>query len=183
MNSESPMIAMANILASGEDMPITMHDVYLAVLLVTILMIVLSVPTKYLTVRSSAKLIKKYIALRSIDKVDENKKIPKNIMNEWNAAKSTMGYITLINEQLEKLSSLRPLFFQAELAVVLSIIVGIAGHFEENVWILFAVVDGIAILGLIYGGFYTFVYKREYLKMLKELNEKADNGAADGMYG
>ena len=162
---------------------ISMDSVYLAVLVVVILMIILSVPTIYLTVRSSAKLIKKYIALRSIKKVDDENKVPENVLNEWNAVKSTMGYATLINEQLERLNSLRPMFFQAELAIILSIILGIFAKFDEDVWILFIVVDAIAVLGLIYGGFYTYVYRREYLKMLKELSENADNGAADGMYG
>lgn len=162
---------------------ITMDLVYQAVLVVVILMIILSVPTIYLTVRSSAKLIKKYIALRSIKKVDDENKVPENVLNEWNAVKSTMGYATLINEQLERLNSLKPMFFQAELAIILSIVLGIFAKFDEEVWILFIIVDAIAVLGLAYGGFYMYVYRREYLKMLKELSENADNGAADGMYG
>lgn len=160
---------------------ITYDTVCIGIMVVMILMMTISIPTIFLTVRSSAKLIKKYAALRSIDKMEE--KTPKNVLNEWKTAKSTLGYTSIIAEQIEKLNSLRPMFFQAGLAIILSIILGIWPGYDSNMLILFIVLDVIVVLTLAYAVFYINVYKHEYVKILKEVNEESDNGSADGMYG
>ncbi len=158
--------------------------VYSGVIAVIILMIVFSVPTIFLTVRGSSKMIKRYMILRSIADKENEDKVPKEVLNEWNAVKSPMVYITMISEQIEKLNNLRPLFFQAILAVIMSVILGFFAKYETSVLIMFIVIDVAAILGIIYGSVYMTIYKQEYLKILKELsNNDPSNGSADGMYG
>lgn len=157
-----------------------------SVMVVIMMLFIISVPSIYLTVRASSKQLKKYKVLRAIDDISEHKDVPPELVTEWNVVKSQMAYTTIITEEIERLGSLKPAFFQAELAIFLSIILAIWPHYETNVLILMIAVIIVSIVVLIYGKANTKMYSQEYLTLLSDMNKKAetgDNGAADGMYG
>ena len=162
---------------------ITMDTIVSSVVIVMMLLMIISVPSIILTVRGSSKLLKKYTLLRSIDKVEKNDKMPDHIVSEWEAIKSPLGYITLISNEIEKLDALKPALFQAELAVFLSIVLAIFAGFEQNVLILVIVLDVLCVFAVLYGGMYSYAYKKEYMKMLEALNNEEKDGKVDGMYG
>ena len=154
-----------------------------AIVIVMMLLMIISVPSIFLSVRGSSVLLKKYTLLRAIDDVDKEKDMPDHILNEWKSIKSPLGYMSLVVNEIEKLDALKPAFFQAELAVILSIIMAIYPGLEDNVLILFIILDVLCIISIIYGHVYAFAYKREYAKILEDLNNEEKKGAVDGMYG
>ena len=155
-----------------------------SVMVVIMMLIILSVPSILLTVRNSAKLLRKYRLLRSID-IDEKDDVPPQILNEWNAVNSQMAYTTLITDEIEKLTGLRPAIFQCELAIILSIVLMIIPGFEIEVLILMIVLIAISVLTVIYGALNTKMYTMEYMRILSEINanNEKENKTADGMYG
>ena len=106
-------------------------------------------------------------------------------MNEWNAANSQMAYTTLITDEIEKLSGLRPAIFQCEIAIVLMIILLIVPGCQFEVLILMITLIAVSAFAVIYGALNTRMYTIEYVKILSEINEKneSENQTADGMYG
>lgn len=155
-----------------------------SVLVVVMMLVILSVPSILLTVRNSAKLLKKYRLLRSID-ISERDDLPQQVVNEWNAANSQMAYTTLITDEIEKLSGLRPAIFQCEIAIVLMIILLIVPGCQFEVLILMIALIAVSALAVVYGALNTRMYTIEYVKILSEINEKneSENQTADGMYG
>lgn len=155
-----------------------------SVMVVIMMLIILSVPSILLTVRNSAKLLKKYRLLRSID-IDENDDVPQQLLNEWNAVNSQMAYTTLITDEIEKLSGLKPAIFQCELAIILAIILMIVPGFETEVLILMIAMVAVSVLTVIYGALNTRMYTLEYVRILSEINadKEKENKTADGMYG
>ena len=155
-----------------------------SVLVVVMMLVILSVPSILLTVRNSAKLLRKYRLLRSID-ISERDDIPQQVMNEWNAANSQMAYTPLITDEIEKLSGLRPAIFQCEIAIVLMIILLIVPGCQFEVLILMIALIAVSAFAVIYGALNTRMYTVEYVKLLSEINEKneSENKTADGMYG
>ena len=155
-----------------------------SVMVVIMMLIILSVPSILLTVRNSAKLLRKYRLLRSID-IDEKDDVPPQLLNEWNAVNSQMAYTTLITDEIEKLSGLRPAIFQCELAILLTIILMIIPGFEIEVLILMIVLIAVSVLTVVYGALNTKMYTLEYMRILSEINanNEKENKTADGMYG
>ena len=155
-----------------------------SVMVVIMMLVILSVPSILLTVRNSARLLKKYRLLRSID-INEKDNVPQQVLNEWNAVNSQMAYTTLITDEIEKLSSLRPAIFQCEIAVLLMIILLIYPGCEFGVMILMIAMIVISVLAVIYGGLNTRMYTEEYMMILREMNEESEGESktADGMYG
>ena len=155
-----------------------------SVMVVIMMLIILSVPSILLTVRNSAKLLKKYRLLRSID-IDENDDVPQQLLNEWNAVNSQMAYTTLITDEIEKLSGLKPAIFQCELAIILAIILMIVPGFETEVLILMIAMVAVSVLTVIYGALNTRMYTLEYVRILSEINadKEKENKTADGRYG
>ena len=155
-----------------------------SVMVVIMMLVILSVPSILLTVRNSAKLLKKYRLLRSID-IDENDNVPAHVMNEWNAVNSQMAYTTLITDEIEKLSGLKPAIFQCEIAIVLMVILMIVPGFELEVLILMIAMISVSVLAVIYGALNTRMYTVEYMNILSEMNaeNQKENKTADGMYG
>lgn len=160
---------------------ITMDTFASAMFTVMILLLIISVPTILITVRGSSKTIKRYIMLRSVDKIDDS--IPPQLVNEWSAVKTPIVYISIITEELEKLSGLKNLTTQCMLAILISVVLWFYPGYDASLQIPIIVADIISILAIIYGRFYRAIYKQEYLKILKETSEKEEFGAADGMYG
>ncbi len=155
-----------------------------SVMVVIMMLVILSVPSILLTVRNSARLLKKYRLLRSID-INEKDNVPQQVLNEWNAVNSQMAYTTLITDEIEKLSGLRPAIFQCEIAVLLMIILLIYPGCELGVLILMIAMIIISVFAVIYGGLNTRMYTEEYMMILREMNEESEGESktADGMYG
>ena len=162
----------------GEDMVVT------AVMVVIMMLVILSVPSILLTVRNSARMLRKYRLLRSLD-LDEDDDVPQELRNEWNAVNSQMAYTTLITDEIEKLSGLKPAIFQCEIAVVLMIILMIYPGCELGVLILMIAMIAVSLLAVIYGALNTKMYTMEYVRILSEMNRdnNSENRTADGMYG
>ena len=164
--------------------PIGEPIVVSSVMVVIMMLVILSVPSILLTVRNSAKLLRKYRILRSI-KIDEDDDVPPQVLSEWNAVNSQMAYTTLITDEIEKLSGLRPAIFQCEIAIVLTIILMIYPGFETGVLILMIALIAVSIIAVIYGALNTRMYTVEYMNLLSEINaqKESENKTADGMYG
>ena len=162
---------------------IGMETVLSSILVVVMMLVILSVPSILLTVRNSAKLLKKYKLLRSIN-ISDKDDVPQQVLNEWNAANSQMAYTTLITDEIEKLTGLRPAIFQCEIAIILMIILLFTGC-TTDVIILLIVLITVSVLTVIYGALNTRMYTIEYVKILSEINAKneSENKTADGMYG
>ena len=162
---------------------IGMETVLSSILVVVMMLVILSVPSILLTVRNSAKLLKKYRLLRSIN-ISDKDDVPQQVLNEWNAANSQMAYTTLITDEIEKLTGLRPAIFQCEIAIILMIILLFTGC-TTDVIILLIVLIAVSVLTVIYGALNTRMYTIEYVKILSEINAKneSENRTADGMYG
>ena len=162
---------------------IGMETVLSSILVVVMMLVILSVPSILLTVRNSAKLLKKYKLLRSIN-ISDKDDVPQQVLNEWNAANSQMAYTTLITDEIEKLTGLRPAIFQCEIAIILMIILLFTGC-TTDVIILLVVLIAVSVLTVIYGALNTRMYTIEYVKILSEINAKneSENRTADGMYG
>ena len=164
---------------------IGMETVLSSILVVVMMLVILSVPSILLTVRNSAKLLKKYKLLRSID-ISDRDDVPQQVLNEWNAANSQMAYTTLITDEIEKLSGLRPAIFQCEIAIILMIILLLVPPgCTLEVLILMIVLIAVSAFAVIYGALNTRMYTIEYVKILSEINAKneSENKTADGMYG
>ena len=162
----------------GEDVVVS------SVMVVIMMLVILSVPSILLTVRNSAKLLKKYRLLRSVD-LEGKDDVPQELLNEWNAVNSQMAYTTLITDEIEKLSGLRPAIFQCEIAIVLMIILMIYPGCELGVLILMIALIAVSLLAVIYGALNTKMYTMEYVRILSEMNSESvnENKTADGMYG
>ena len=126
----------------GEDMVVT------AVMVVIMMLVILSVPSILLTVRNSARMLRKYRLLRSLD-LDENDDVPQELRNEWNAVNSQMAYTTLITDEIEKLSGLKPAIFQCEIAVLLMIILMIYPGCQLEVLILMIILIAVSAFAVI----------------------------------
>ena len=164
---------------------IGMETVLSSILVVVMMLVILSVPSILLTVRNSAKLLKKYKLLRSIN-ISDKDDVPQQVLNEWNAANSQMAYTTLITDEIEKLSGLRPAIFQCEIAIILMIILLLVPPgCTLEVLILMIVLIAVSAFAVIYGALNTRMYTIEYVKILSEINAKneSENRTADGMYG
>lgn len=155
-----------------------------SVMVVVMMLVILSVPSILLTVRNSAKLLKKYRLLRSIE-IDEKDNVPPQVLNEWNAVNSQMAYTTLITDEIEKLTGLRPAIFQCEIAILLMIVLIIFPGCETGVLILMISMIAVSAFAVIYGALNTRMYTVEYMRILSEINaqKENENRTADGMYG
>ena len=160
---------------------IDMDTIFDALMLITLLLIILSIPSIVLSFMSASKALKKYIALRTL-KVSEDSDVPAHILNEWKAVKSNMSYATLITEEIERLNALRPSLFQAEIGIFLIIAMAFYPGYESDVFVLMMVLLVIAVVAVIYGYSNMKRYKNEYLSVLKEITGDSAN-SKDNMYG
>ncbi|MDY5872838.1 MAG: hypothetical protein SPJ57_06420, partial [Candidatus Methanomethylophilaceae archaeon] len=104
--------------------------IFSALVIVTLMMVLLSVPSIFITLSRSARQYKKYTALRLLTKMED---IPKNSLGEWNAVKSDVGYISLITEEIERMGALRPALFNSEIAAILIVVLMIYPGYETDV--------------------------------------------------
>lgn len=152
---------------------IAYSDVYAAMIVVVILLVVLSIPSILLTVRGSSKLLKRYRLLRCIG-IENTSNIPKMILDEWTVVNSPLTYASMLSEEIERLNALRPAVLQAEIAAVLIIVLAIVPGFETNVLIGMIVVLAAIILSILYSRMNTRDYAKEYVMVMAELESNGD---------
>ena len=163
------------------DIMIDAAMIYSALILIVLLMVILSVPSIFLLSWTAFKQLKRYMFLRAMRGMDDNS-LPPNLVEELNTVRTDIGYATLITEELEKVSSIRSPMFQAELAGVLIIIMAFVPGYEFEVLILMMVLLVLCIIAVIYGSRAMKAIGREYVTLLKEMQEKGEK-ANDNMYG
>ena len=155
--------------------------IYTAMVLITLLMVILSVPSIFLLSWNGVKQLKRYMFLRALREMNDSD-IPANLLNEWTSVRSDIGYATLITEELEKMSSIRSPMFQAEISAVLIIVMAFVPGYETNVLILMMCLLALCIIAVIYGGKALRTMSKEYVKLAQEMEEKGEK-SNDTMYG
>ena len=156
-------------------------EIYSAVVVVAILLVVLSVPSLLLNVRASSNLLKRYQILRAVGN-DSKKDIPKPLLEEWSNVNTPLSYVSLLANEIEHISSLRPAAFQAEIAVVLVIILAFVPGFVTEVLVFMIAIVLVSVLTILYASMNANRYKREYMMALSELESNGDE-SADMIYG
>jgi len=156
-------------------------DIYGAVVVVAILLVVLSVPSLLLSVKASSGLLRRYQILRSISNDNKNE-IPKPLLEEWNNVNAPLNYVSMLANEIEHIGSLRPAAFQAEIAVVLVIILAFVPGFVTEVLVFMAAIVILSILTILYASINANRYRHEYLVALSELESNGDE-SADMIYG
>lgn len=154
-------------------------DIYGAVLVVAILLIVLSIPSMILTVRESSRILRRYRLLRQIGPGDVGG-LPKTIRDEWSSVSSPLTYATMLSEEIERLGSLRPAVLQAEIGLVLIVFLAIVPRFEFDVLLCMLAVIAAVIASLIYRRRNSDRYSCEYVMVISEL--ESNGGGHDVIY-
>ena len=162
-------------------MLIDSSDIYVAVVVVAILLVVLSVPSLLLSVRASSSLLKRYRVLRFV--TPENKShVPRALLEEWSNVTSPLTYVSLLANEIEHLSSLRPAIFQAEIAVVLVIALSVFPGFVTEVLLLMIAVCVVSVIVMLYFRSNVRQYRLEYAMASDEL-DSSGNESKDMIYG
>lgn len=155
--------------------------IFQALMIISLLLVIMSIPTIFITIRNSSNVLRRYMALRSLRDVDDGD-IPSHILEEWNAVKNNVNYATLMTEELEKLNGLRPALFQTEVAVVLMVIMAFVPGYEPAVLVLMAVLIVLSVIALAYSYVCIKKYGTEYMSLLREMSN-GPSGGRDAMYG
>jgi len=161
--------------------PIGQEELFLALFFVAMLMAALSVPRLLVTVRASSKEIGRYRELRGIKDLNG---LPASAAarQEWERARSPIGYGTLLLGEIERLNDLRPVAIQAQTSALLMALIAVVPGFEAAV-LAFAVALIVAVLAAsVYASRLSERFVREYMEMLKELEPENDNGLGS-IYG
>ena len=157
------------------------EELCMALTIVTLFLVVVSVPTLALTVRNSSKQLKRYLLLRSLDNVGD---APVHIQREWDNIRSTIGYTTAVVDEIERLGGIRPMVFQIQIATVLIAVLLIAdwlgNYMTDEVAIIMIILFVVCLLAVRYGNININRHLEEYGKVLKQLE---DNGDGSNMYG
>lgn len=161
--------------------PIGAEYVFQALMIISLLLVIMSLPTIFITIRNSSNVLKRYMALRSLKDIDDDD-IPSHILDEWNAVRNNVNYATLMTEELERLNGLRPALFQTEVSIVLMIIMIFVPGYEGTVLIFMLALIVLSIVALLYSFFCIKRYGMEYMQLLKEMSSGPSNGR-DTMYG
>ena len=138
--------------------------IFSALIIITLLMVILSIPSIFLLSWNSVKQLNRYMFLRAFREMDDSN-IPSNLLSEWASVKTDIGYATLITEELEKMSAIRSPMFQAEIAALLIIIMAFVPGYETNVLILMMCLLALCIVAVIYGGRSLRAISREYARL------------------
>lgn len=155
--------------------------IYSALVLIVLLMVILSVPSIFIISWNAFKQLKRYVLLRALRGMDDAS-LPPNMIEELNTVRTDIGYATAITEELEKVGGIRSQMFQAELAIVLIVVMAFVPGYESDVLVLMMVLLALCIIAVIYGGRAMRALGKEYVSLVKEMQEKGER-ANDNMYG
>ncbi len=161
--------------------PIGLEELLHALFFVSILLAVISVPRLIVTVRNSRKEMGRHRELRATKNTDQ---LPPSAAarQEWENARSSMGYGALLLGEIERLNDLRPVAVQAQTSALMMLALAVFPGFETPV-LVFAAALVLAVLSAsVYAGRLSESYVREYMEMLKELEPSKNNGPGS-IYG
>ena len=153
------------------------ETIFSALVIVTLFLIVLSLPSAYVTLSHSSRQFKRFVSLRGRDMTEVHPKM----LNEWNAVKTDVGYIQVLSEELEKIGALRPAIFNSEISAILIVILMFVPGFESDVLILMCVLLALCIFLLFYGYRVTKRYGEEYVRIARSMSGKGEE-SKDSMY-
>ena len=154
--------------------------IFTALTVVVLFMVLLSLPSIYVTLSHSSRQFKKYRKLRQLMSsgvVDA----PPKMVHEWNAVKTDVGYITVLSEELEKVGALRSALFNAEIAAILIVVMMFIPGFETGVFIFMFILLALCVISLVYGYKVTKLYGEEYVNIARTLSGKGEE-SKDSMY-
>ncbi len=154
--------------------------IFTALTVVVLLMVLLSLPSIYVTLSHSSRQFKKYKRLRQM-LVNGVVDVPPKMVHEWNAVKTDVGYITVLSEELEKVGALRSALFNAEISALLIVIMMFVPGFETDVFILMFILLALCIFSLIFGYRVTKRYGEEYVNVARSMSGKGEE-SKDSMY-
>lgn len=155
--------------------PIGQDELFLTLFFVSLLLAVISVPRLVATVRYSRKEINRYRELRGIKDLG---RLPVSNMarQEWERARSSMGYGALLLGEIERLNDLRPSVMQAQTSALLLLLLAVVPGFETPVLAVALALVALVLLSSVYSGRLSEGFVNEYLEMLKEFEDQDGNG-------
>ena len=156
------------------------ETIFSALVIVVLFMVLLSLPSIYVTLTHSSKQFKKYRQLRQM-MARGVAEVPPKMTHEWNAVKTDVGYITVLTEELEKVGALRAALFNSEISAILIVILMFVPGFEKDVFILMFILLALCIIALIFGYRVTKRYGEEYVNVARSMSGKGEE-SKDSMY-
>ncbi|MBO7205340.1 MAG: hypothetical protein J6V08_02860 [Candidatus Methanomethylophilaceae archaeon] len=156
------------------------ETIFSALVVVTLLLVLLSVPSALITLIHSSGQYKKYTLMRA-RRGDDPTSIPKKHLVEWNAVRTDVGYITVLTQELEKLSALRPALFNSEVSAILIVVLMIVPGFEKGVFILMAILLALCLFVLVYGYRIMKRFGEAYVVTARNMSDKGED-SNDSMY-
>lgn len=154
--------------------------VFSALVVVTLLLILLSVPSILVTLYHSSRQFSKYGKLRLM-KERPIADIPPKMAHEWNAVRTDVGYLTVISEELEKIGALRPALFNSEVSIILIVVLMFVPGFEPGVFAFMSCLLVICFLSLVLAFRTMKRYGEEYVAISRNMSEK-NGDSKDNMY-
>lgn len=156
------------------------ETIFSALVIVVLFMVLLSLPSIYVTLRHSSKQFRKYKQLRQMMERGISDAPPK-MVHEWNAVKTDVGYITVLTEELEKVGALRAALFNSEISAILIVVLMFIPGFEKDVFILMSILLALCVFALIFGYRVTKLYGEEYVNVARSMSGKGEE-SKDSMY-
>ncbi len=145
-------------------------DLFLALFFVSLLLAVISVPRMVATVRHSRKEIGRYRELRGIKDIGG---LPVSTLakQEWERARSSVGYSALLLGEIERLNDLRPSVLQAQASALLMLVLAVIPGFERTVLIFALGLVAVVLASSVYSSRLSEGYVNEYMEMLSEFDD------------
>ena len=159
--------------------PLTLGFFFQALTVIALLMAVTSIPTLLISERNASKLLRRYRTLRELKDADN---IPVQIMSEWNAVNNNVNYASIMTSELEKLNELRPAIFQAEISIIMMVLMAFVPGYSEDLFWPMMVIIALSVIATAFGYRCMKKYAEEYVRLLVEMNEK-DKDYTEAMYG
>ena len=156
------------------------ETIFSALVIVVLFMVLLSLPSIYVTLTHSSRQFKKYRQLRQMMEKGVTD-IPPKMSHMWNAVKTDVGYITVLTEELEKVGALRAALFNAEISAILIVVLMFIPGFETDVFILMFILLALCIIALVFGYRVTKRYGEEYVNVARSMSGKGEE-SKDSMY-
>ena len=148
--------------------PLTLEFFFQALMVIALLLAITSIPTLLISTRNASKLLRRYKVLRNVKDMDD---IPSHVVDEWNAVNNNVNYATIMTSELEKLNALRPAIFQAQVSIVMMVIMAfVPGYSSDLLWPMIIII-AVSVIATLFGYRCMKKYAEEYIKLLVEMKE------------
>ncbi|HIJ00178.1 MAG: hypothetical protein PWQ88_445 [Candidatus Methanomethylophilaceae archaeon] len=160
--------------------PIGLDELFKSLFTVALILMVLSVPNMLITVRRSRREMARYRQLREIK---DGERIPSlMVRQEWENARSPIGYSALLLAEIERLNDLRPAVMQAQSSAIILLVLAIVPGFEFTTLIIALGIVAIVLISSVYASRLVEEYVNEYMEMLQNFEEQGSNDL-NNIYG